>query len=176
MFVHLRDHIRGSIKVAFDIFQGSQQGLYLLISFSLKEYQCDYTKELSTGRPSHLPLWPCCAPHLHNQSQWKASCQNSQFFWNLINLLFDNKVSPPFTYFNSRVIVVTSISMKCSTPFLIRISMEVKMSTRLLHSWPTLQADFARLASFSTETLGGNTGNLGRSNCWGNWTLLSSLL
>lgn len=49
MFVHLRDHIRGSIKVAFDIFQGSQQGLYLLISFSLKEYQCDYTKELSTG-------------------------------------------------------------------------------------------------------------------------------
>jgi len=54
--------------------------------------------------------------------------------------------------------------------------MEVKMSTRLLHSWPTLQADLAKLASFSTETLGGNTGNLGRSNCWGSWTLLSSLL
>jgi len=74
---------------------------------------------------------------------------------------------PLLTYFKRRVIVVISISMKCSTPFFISISMEVKMSTRLLHSWPTLQADLAKLASFSTETLGGNTGNLGRSNCWG---------
>lgn len=34
----------------------------------------------------------------------------------------------------------------------------------------------ARLASFSTETLLGKTGNLGSSSCGGNCTLVSSLL
>lgn len=38
--------------------------------------------------------------------------------------------------------VVLNVSINCSTAFFINMSMLVKVSTRRLHSWPTLQAAF----------------------------------